>query len=224
MKGKFVNVTKDCFCKDGIIDEQRYVKASKKVLFICNEANIDKHIPSKPYARRGDRCQEFLTYGEQKYDEWSGKMRERICSLYKVIINDYSNDKNPYDVASEFAFMNINKAGGGAEVNDNHIVEYCLEFKDEIEKEIVLIEPEIIVWIGIKTYEQIVEHQILNTELYDGKWFYKIGDNRIPIIKMWHTSYFQAEIQIDKGFEGKFKNRTIRKLATKLKQELEKYQ
>lgn len=221
-KGNTRYITKEHFCEDGIINEEIFDKEPIKVLFISNESNDD----SKDAVNRIEtsRIQSFKDYYNNKNgkDEWSGKLRERVCALYKVIIKNYDIPENK--VAESFAFMNINKRGGGKNINDenakkgykNHIEEYCKYYAYYIKNEIQIINPNIIVWLSAKTYDMNLHINYLGAIEEDGK---KIYINNTPILRMWHTSY----VKMKNKPLGKFENKILDKLASKLEDELKRY-
>lgn len=187
-------IEKDFFCKDGIVDEQTYTAQRCKVLFIANEPNIEDARGVNTTAEKiTSQVEAFKDYQRKEYDDWSGKLRERICSiLYPAVIaamNEESISKYPvekgWENASKIAFMNLNKRGGRGRIIDNHLTEYCKYYKEQIEEEISIIEPTIIVWLGKASYESC-------TKIFD------IKDNNITIkgktiriIQTYHTSYFR---------------------------------
>lgn len=138
-------------------------------------------------------------------------MRERVCCLYQVVINDFSNKNTPYNVAKNFAFMNLNKTGGGAKI-DKRIFAFCKEYKDEIKKEIDIISPDIIIWLGSNTFDNIELRTDLGVKEHKGKYYC----NNIPVIRMWHTSYYQSKCEK----LGVFDNEITDKLSKKLYDEL----
>lgn len=140
-----------------------------------------------------------------------GKMRERACCLYQVVVSDFSNKKTPYKVAKNFAFINLNKTGGGSNIDDR-IFMFCDEFNDELKNEIDIIGPDIIVWLGCNTFDNTKIRRNLCIIEKKGKFYY----NNIPVIRMWHTSYYRS------NYERlcKFDNIIIDKLSKKLHDEL----
>ena len=54
----------------------------------------------------------------------------------------------------------------------------------------------------------------------DGKVYLVIDRKKVPILRMWHTSFYRAKIKPMKIFE----NKTIGKLAAKMQEELERYE
>ena len=181
------NIPKDHFIRDGIIDDSVFQNEKLKVLFISNEANINDYIDDNDDK---DRRTNFCKYYNCKQDHWRGKMCERICAVFNEIIQQPSIDY--YKSAKRFAFMNINKRGGGNNIgNGSHIQEYCKLYKDFIKKEIELIAPDLIIWLGIKTYNMNLL-QIIGAEYKGNVLFINVNGHDVPIMKMWHTSYYRA--------------------------------
>ena len=214
-------ITKDNFCKDGIIDDETYENEKRKILFITNEANDEEY--SCEDIKVSSRVKDFIDYYETGHDCWKGKMRERICELYKVAAEIGKEDISNQDAALHFAFMNINKRGGGNSINnkDNkgkHIEEYCNYYREEIKNEIEIIDPDLIVWCGINTFDMGLHIKYLGAFVENNHALVCLNEKRVPIIRMWHTSYYQAKITPLEGYD----NSTIGKLAAKLKVELDK--
>lgn len=215
---KNVELYNKCFIKDGIVDCDVFEKQDKKILFISNEANVGENFDCKNCDARRD----FGDYKNRKKDEYynseikkwqssKGKMRERVCCLYQVVINDFSNRNTPYNVAENFAFMNLNKTGGEAQIKEK-IFAFFEEYKDEIKKEIDIISPDIIIWLGCNTFDKL--RADLGVKEDKRGYYY----NDIPVVRMWHTSYYRSKCE---GF-GKFDNKIIDKLSKKLYDELKK--
>ena len=203
------NITDRPFIKDGIINPEKFSKQKIKVLFISNESNIDggKFDSNVTYDTR--KC--FNAYLKDSYDSWPGKLRERVSSLYQVVIQDYSME--PYKYVDCFSFMNLNKTGGGKKI-DERLTDFCQKYSDRIKTEISLIAPDLIIWLGCNTFDNTkIRKEYVG--IVSNKGLYKFND--IPVIRMWHTSYYQC-----RGKRlGVFENRTIDKIAYKLRKELE---
>ncbi len=199
------------FCTDGIIDENIYDKQKVKVLFIANESNDKNNVEHLD----SNRIEDFRCYYENGYDNWKGKMRERICCLYQVVIDNYSNKVNK--CAKNFAFMNLNKSGGGNSIGDGeHIYEFCRKYKIQIKNEIEIINPDIVIWLGINTFKKDIITTFLSAEKQDDIYYLSIGEKKVPIIGTWHTSYTRMPKNckmLDKFTDEKIKyNKVICKL------------
>lgn len=216
---KFKHIDKGYFCADGIIDENVYDKEPVKVLFLSNESNIDGQKDEKGAYKlwKGVSCrnQNFRNYYNDGRDEWGGRMRERICSLYQTIINDFSLPVHKY--ANRFAFMNLNKRGGAGSIgNGTHIKHYCYLYKDFINEEISIIHPDLIIWLGLKTFKMNIKKKYLNAKNDNGDWYIEANGKQIPLIGTWHTSY--TRMRKNSLVMEEFDDRIISRQAAHLKQ------
>lgn len=209
------------FCLDGIINEEEYNKQKTKVLFISNEANYGK--VHEYYDETGDifdRRTNFLDYKVAKHDGWKGKLLERVTALYQVIKNEY--DAPIYSVADQFAFMNLNKRGGSNKCDVAHLEKYCKAYKNEIIKEIEIISPDLIVWLGCNSFDSEIP-AILGFEKSDNgniaHFSIEASNKKIPTLRMWHTSTRSRMANTINVFPH---NRILDKLATKLFHELKR--
>ena len=196
------------FIKDGIIDETVFGEQKTKTLFISNESNIDGYFDlEKEYDIRTD----FKEYSETGYDSWRGKLRERVSSLYQVIVNDYSSSPSTY--AKSFAFINLNKTGGGNLI-DNRIQYFCKQYGEYTKKEIGIIQPDLIIWLGCNTFDNtfIRENCIGIKKSSNGFCF-----DGIPVIRMCHTSFSRIR---GEGLTV-FNNAIIDRMAYRLNKEIE---
>ncbi len=210
------NIKKEFFQRDGIIAEEAFEKEKKKVLFISSEANSDNYNAAKGESKTNYQ-DVYLDYFKSGKDDWRGKMRQRICALYQVISGikdlDYSQ------MANRFAVMDLNKRGGKAKIDGGrHILEYCKVYKDFIKREIEIIQPDIVIWIGTNTYDMGIPDILDAVNISSNKYFI-VNNKRVPILKMWQTSYYQARISPLPNY----RNKTIGKLCARLEAELEKF-
>ena len=190
------NISKLNFERDGIIEEEIFEKEKIKVLFISAEANVDGY-GAKDGVVKSDYKEEYLDYYKSGKDPWRGKMRERISALYGYLTGQKTNDFST--LANKFAVMDLNKRGGKSTIDGGkHIVEYTKVYKKFMKEEITIIDPDIIVWIGCNTYDQGIP-ELLDCESIDGKKYFKHNNKKIPIIRMWQTSYVRARIDPIKG-------------------------
>lgn len=214
------SIPKDNFVYDGIIESEVFKNENLKILFISNEANV------KSYEyKSGDRREDFKAYYEKKEDRFKGKMCERICAIFNEIIREPSPEY--YKSAKRFAFMNINKRGGSNQIGDgSHIKEYCDLYKEFIEREISLNDPDLIVWLGIKTYNMNLLQNI-GADCKGNILYINVNGHDVPIMKMWHTCYYRASKnslsnynEVEKEYMSiGIGNRLIIKLAAKARLE-----
>lgn len=212
------NITKKHFRIDGIINEEVFKQEKRKVLFISNEANDDEY--SAKTDINPSNIYDYYHYYKTGYDSWKGKMRERTSAIYKVVAGYDINDISNSDAALHYAIMDLNKRGGGPDVKGaNHIEAYCRYYKDFILKEINIINPDIVIWLGTKTYDLELHSKYLGAEKLGEKHFFNISGKKVPILRMWHTSYYQGKINPLPVYS----NRIIGKLCAKCLEEMKKY-
>ena len=99
-KSKDIKMYNSVFIKDGIVDCDVFNKQYIKVLFVSNEANVGENFNCKNCDIRNEfdiyksrQKDEYYISEIQKWQPSRGKMRERVCCLYQVVINDFSNIK-----------------------------------------------------------------------------------------------------------------------------------
>ena len=212
------NITKKHFRSDGIINENYFEREKIKVLFISNEANDDEY-SAKTNTNPSNIC-DYNKYYETGYDNWKGKMRERTSAIYKVIAGYGINNISDSDAAILYAVMDLNKRGGGPDVKGAmHIRAYCSYYRKYIQKEIEIINPDVVVWLGTKTYDMELHSKYLGAKKVGKKRYFNIGGKQVPILRMWHTSYYQGRIEPLQGYS----NRTIGKLCAKCVEEMRRY-
>lgn len=212
------NITKKHFRRDGIIDEAVFSKEKRKVLFISNEANDNNYSArSNPKPNTIDDYRKYYATG---YDDYNGKMKERTSAIYKVVAEVGINEMSDSDAAIHYAVMDLNKRGGGSDIKDaEHIQEYCKYYKEFIKKEIEIINPDVVVWLGVRTYDKNLHIKYLGAKQIADTIYFLINNKKIPILRMWHTSYFEGKIEPLQGYT----DRTMGKLCAKCREEMERY-
>lgn len=212
------NITKSHFRRDGIIDEAVFSKEKRKVLFISNEPN-DNNYSAKSIIKPNN-IDDYQKYYDTGDDDWKGKMRERTSAIYKVVAGIEINEMSDSDAAIHYAVMDLNKRGGGADIKDGvHIQAYCKYYKEFIRKEIEIINPDIVIWLSAKTYDANLHIKYLGAKKIENKVYFFINDKKIPILRMWSTSFYQGKIEPLKGYS----NKIIGKLCAKCREEMERY-
>lgn len=212
------NITKKHFREDGIIDEKVFSKEKRKILFISNEANDDNY--SASVNANPSNIKDYIRYYECGVDDWKGKMRERTSAIYKIVAGISINEMSDSDAAIHYAVMDINKRGGGPDVKSaKHIEEYCRYYKEFIKKEIEIINPDVVVWLGVKTYDKQLYKKYLGAKSKGKNRYFDINGKIVPILRMWHTSYYQGRI----APLSQYSNKIIGKLCAKCLEEMKKY-
>lgn len=146
-------------------------------------------------------------------------MRERTSAIYKVVAGIEINEMSDSNAAIHYAVMDLNKRGGGAAAKVERIQEYCKYYKEFIKKEIEIINPDVIVWLGTNTYDKKLHIKYLGAKQIADKIYFLINNKQIPILRMWHTAYFEGKIEPLQGYA----DRTIGKLCAKCREEMERY-
>lgn len=189
------------FCKDGIICEEQFDKEKVKILFIGNEPNIDNEDDIKEWKKGKvfplvtSQIESFTDYykDEKHYDEWRGKLRQRICEIiYPAMLEPHENVfpvENGWVNAKKIAFMNLNKRGGKGSIED-YLQYYCKKYVKEIIEEINIIKPDVIVWLGKGSFDMCSNTLFGNNcrQIDNCCFLVKIKDYTIPLILTHHTS------------------------------------
>ena len=221
-RGKSTKISKRDFCRDGIIDESVFEKESRKILFVSNEANDEN------YEKSGDRLEQFKTYFQTGHDLFRGKLIQRICAIFNEITQQHTAEF--HKLAIRFAFMNINKRGGCNTIGDGgHLKKYCELYGTFIKREIEIINPDLIIWLGVRSYRLGIPEMIGATTEDDVK-ILQINEKTIPIMEMWHTSYYRAKVSSIPCYQQVYdeyqkeaitSNKIIIKLAAKARMQMD---
>lgn len=124
------------FVADGIIDEQLFNQASKKILFITKEPNNPKQVA-------GD----FREWWQQRLE---GGFSLRIAEWAHGLLNDFPvfdniNEEQRQQAIRSIAFMNLKKVGGGGTAVGSSIIEHVRNYRHYLLQEIDIIQPDIII-------------------------------------------------------------------------------
>ena len=215
--GEFI--TKDFFERDGIIEEDAFDKEAIKVLFISAEANADQY-NAKSGVHKTDYHQPYLDYYKTGREDWKGKMKERLCGMYKFLTNQPEMPLK--EAANKFAVMDINKRGGKAKIDKGkHIAEYARVYKEYIRKEIDIINPDIVVIVGVNLARLRIV-QILGCENESDRNYFVINGKRVPILLSFQTANAEFQAKRYPPIEG-CDTKSIGILCAKLKTEMIKY-
>lgn len=218
-RGSAVNITKNHFRRDGIIDEEIYRKEKTKVLFISSEANDDEY--NAKSNSTPSTVNDYRRYNDSRHDDWKGKMRERLSELYKVLSHTERNSMLNPDAALHFAVMDINKRGGGALIGkDNHIEYYCRQYASFVRRELEIINPDVIGIIGLNLYNMDLHCKYLGAIKEADKCYFILNEKKVPILSLWQTSYYQGRCEVAPGYED---NRIIGKQVTRAIDEMRRF-
>ena len=218
-RGNSRNITKEHFRRDGIIHERTFEKEKTKILFISAEADDDEY--SAATNKTPNTVNDYLYFNLTGNDDWGGKMRLRLAEIYKVISQIERNSMPNAEAALHFAVMDLNKRGGRSRIDDGkHIQAYCRRYADFICKEIEIISPDVVAFIGINLYKMGLHTDYLGAVDEGGKCFFLMNDRKIPILSLYQTSYFQGKGEVAAGYED---NRVIGKQVSRCLSEMKRF-
>ncbi len=133
------------------------------------------------------------------FDNIPVKQKEKIARMAEYLINqnitdDYETLKK---ALKQIAFMNLNKSGGDATSDKNYFLDYCMneDFFKNICKEIKIINPEIIVFIGAKSYKNGDKYNFINDEKKEINWLEVINNRKV--IDVVHTAARGSALNIN---------------------------
>ena len=161
----FINHS-NAFIEDGIINKEEFNKG-KKILYLLKEAYSDgrgwdlrKRLPSEFYQYNIWKRVSEWTYGIENTN--SLKIEQYKENIDKTENNEWLN---------KIAVVNIKKSSGKSKSDFNEILAYAYHDKEELKKQIEIIDPNIIVCgYTIKALDIIFDKSIRNRRC--DNWFY----------------------------------------------------
>ncbi len=137
-KGKFVS--------DGIMNEEIYLNAKPKLLFIAKEANNPSQTEGDFRDYWKDGAKETFSY---RIAEWSYGIQNNFPPFDSI----YNSDDSVYKTAlNSIAFMNVKKAAGGGLSEFEEVLSAVKSDKFFLLKEIEIINPDIVI-LGLSVQE-----------------------------------------------------------------------
>ena len=125
------------------------------------------------------------------------------------------------DAVLHFSVIDLNKRGGKSTIDKGmHIRAYCKRYSDFICKEIEIISPDIVAIIGTGLYDMGIHTDYLRAIDEEGKCYFLIGNKRIPILRLYQTSYYQGRGAVAAGYED---NLIIGRQVAKCLSEMERF-
>ncbi len=188
-------LNKSTFLSDGIIDPDKW-DFGPKVLYISRESNIQDELDLNANLPKKI---ENIFYMKRAYEGIDCKFRfyKNIEYLHKYLFE--SND------LGDSAFMNLNKRGGLSSI-DPTLNKYVNKYADFIEKEIEIIDPKIIVCLGV--FGTLNNKKIFKkynfTQDLSIKYLYQL--NNIQVLDMFHPSRKGKEAFVNKWYKRRFSN------------------
>lgn len=138
-----VSEYKGVFVKDGIINEELYLIASPKVLFVAKEPNNPKQEP-------GDYREWWKQEIKYRFSRTLSKWAIGILNNFPSYDDRLEQKYSAHEAIQSIAFINIKKSGGSARSNDDIVMEHLKNNFEFLHKQIAIITPEIII-AGVST-------------------------------------------------------------------------
>lgn len=173
---------KGTFCRDGIINEQLFSNAEKKVLYITKEPNdptqkqwdyrewYNKEISSYPFCYR--------------ITEWAYGILKGFPPIEEV----WKDPDMAHYCLRSIAMMNIKKLGGGGSPNYDEMMKYAENDIPYLRKEISIINPDIII-LGIITWKKLRNHLFNKEDWSHSGYDIAIGRyHNAKVIDFYHPS------------------------------------
>ena len=170
------------FISDGIIDEEKFEKQEKKILFILKEVNApgyekDWDLRAHDYIKNGPQYQ--LCYNVAR---WSHGILNSFPPFNDVCYNREILKESLHSVA----IMNLKKTPGEAEANMDKVKKVAKQDIDYIEREIEIINPNICICGGVgyilKDLFNVNKTYIPSPQIYYFKF------NNMFFLDYWHPS------------------------------------
>ena len=184
----------EAFIRDGVIDPVCWASSSRKVLLLLKEAYTDQG------SKEGyDLCKWIREeWGGTESNMWPRVARwcHMVHSLEKPKSYEKISDKEAKDALLSSAVINIKKSNGRSFSEEENIKDYATKDKEYIKKQIVLINPQIVIcgytWPFVKDFW--VDWQSVSDLVYfaDGRIFvdYWHPANRYPHKLNYYTLAF----------------------------------
>lgn len=135
------------FVRDGILDEERWASAPRKILFLLREAYEKRRRPEG-----FDQREKIRDWGKPKgktlraIANWAFAAHRGTSSHIPVIVSVNKPERSEACLAS--AIVNVKKSGGESRSDLNQVAKFCELDADKIREQIEMINPEIIICGG----------------------------------------------------------------------------
>lgn len=190
-----IDHSKNDFVSDGIVNHNEWNKSEKKILFILKEAHslpdgssISELIKTQKPSRIWKRVVEW-SYG--------------ITNTTENEVAKFSSDKFDYNEnntwLNKIAILNIKKSNGETRSSDDELEVYARYDKNEIKKQIEIINPDIIVCGYTGKYLDLIFDGVIMKEPNSDNWYYitdLLKQKRIIILDYYHPAS-QLKVQLN---------------------------
>jgi len=171
------------FVKDGIVHEKSWDSAARKILFLLKDTN-DKYYQDLAPSRKnayGDDIRKMLD--DEPWKE-IGYLTYGLQNTTKSFLPSFKDaTKNVTEACRQSAVVNLKKTPGKSYANPKEILESAKQQKEEIEKEIRIICPDVIVLGGIGSIiTKVFSQKQFGERIYN----FSIGDQEFLTIDFVH--------------------------------------
>ena len=157
-------IPKENFFYDGILFEEDYKNADKKILFIAKECNayydnttIKTEIITSNYMYWARVEVEGIIAGKKSATVF---LRGLAMLDNAIISNDFSHPNKDVSVLKNAALINLNKRGGYNYCVWNTLEGYVKKYQDKLREQIKTINPNIIVCCGESVYALVTKYDL----------------------------------------------------------------
>lgn len=208
-----VNIENDRmhFNYDGIVDDVKWEKAPKKILFILKETNSAKQ----------DLREAIQRSSEQKTGWHKGKVLRRVGRWANGLLNydgdipSFSDSKsNQFSAPLDIAYINLKKSCGGARTKEKDFHKHVHKYSNFIKQQIQIISPDIIVMCG--TYKYLKKYIFSETEMVKVSERVHSINNQFVGINAWHPAARKKAEEMYNQVVKSFHNYQINKNSTTL--------
>jgi len=170
---------RDSFCKDGIIDEDKWKATKRKILFVLKETH--------------DYSGDLRKLIRDEWDIPKSVLWQNIARCVKGIQDITVHGFPSYKAAHEYkkdsltsaAILNLKKTAGGASSKMKEIEKFALNDAKFIKEELELIKPDVIVCgATFNIFQKIFE--LDNRPIDEDKYLYKYKN--MIVIDYWHPA------------------------------------
>lgn len=128
------------------------------------------------------------------FDNKPVKQKEKIARIAEYVIDNKKITDN-YEILEnalkQVAVMNFNKSGGDSTSDKDYFLKYCKRFSNNICKEINIINPDLIILVGGRSYREQLEQENNNIKEI-------LEHNNRKVIELVHTSARGRALNISK--------------------------
>lgn len=178
------------FIKDGVIDEETFLKQKTKILFVLKEANCQNgNADFREELKKSDLEGNW-------WKTWNNIARWSLALLNGEEYPENISTEYRAEVLKRIAFLNLKKVGGGTQAKTNEIIKAAQNDREFIKDQIEIYNPDIVICCGknSKSNATILREYILNGSVSDWVkmknslyyYYFETKNKQIPVVSFWH--------------------------------------